>query len=223
MAQPIARDAEDFARLVLRTVARLGERGDWVPARDAYEPDRRGASRPPLSRSHRGQARAADRAQRDHRAPARGGVPRHRAAQGGGRGRTRRCASTSGRRRSRSTYRLPQERAAQSPAGRQAPHGRSAAAGVRARHDATALTERAARSPWRRRLLPRAKRRRAGRRECAARVAALLSSAGCWRAQPACRTAPRARVRALRTLVAAAARARPDARRRPGRTLVVEI
>jgi hypothetical protein len=37
MAQPIARDAEDFARLLLRTVGRLGEGGEWVSARDAFE------------------------------------------------------------------------------------------------------------------------------------------------------------------------------------------
>jgi hypothetical protein len=37
MAQPIARDAEDFVRLLLRTVERLGRGGEWVPAREAYE------------------------------------------------------------------------------------------------------------------------------------------------------------------------------------------
>jgi len=37
MAQPIARDAEDFARLVLRTVERLGQGGEWVSAREAFE------------------------------------------------------------------------------------------------------------------------------------------------------------------------------------------
>ena len=37
MAQPIARDAEDFARLLLQTVERLGAGGAWVAARDAFE------------------------------------------------------------------------------------------------------------------------------------------------------------------------------------------
>ena len=37
MAQPIVRDTQDFARLMLRTVERLGQGGEWVPARDAYE------------------------------------------------------------------------------------------------------------------------------------------------------------------------------------------
>jgi hypothetical protein len=37
MAQPIARDAEDFARLLLQTVERLGAGGEWVAARDAFE------------------------------------------------------------------------------------------------------------------------------------------------------------------------------------------
>jgi hypothetical protein len=36
MAKSIARDAEDFARLLFQTVERLGERGDWVPARTAF-------------------------------------------------------------------------------------------------------------------------------------------------------------------------------------------
>lgn len=37
MAQPIARDAQDFARLMLRTVERLGAGGEWVAARAAFE------------------------------------------------------------------------------------------------------------------------------------------------------------------------------------------
>jgi hypothetical protein len=37
MAQSLARDAEDFARLMLQTVERLGQDGDWVGARDAFE------------------------------------------------------------------------------------------------------------------------------------------------------------------------------------------
>ena len=37
MAQPIARDAQDFARLMLRTVERLGHGGEWVPAREAFD------------------------------------------------------------------------------------------------------------------------------------------------------------------------------------------
>ena len=37
MAQPIARDAQDFARLMLRTVERLGQGGEWVSAREAFE------------------------------------------------------------------------------------------------------------------------------------------------------------------------------------------
>jgi hypothetical protein len=37
MAQSVARDAEDFARLVLQTVERLGLDGDWVRARDAFD------------------------------------------------------------------------------------------------------------------------------------------------------------------------------------------
>jgi hypothetical protein len=36
MAQSIARDAEDFARLMFQTVERLGESGDWVAARAAF-------------------------------------------------------------------------------------------------------------------------------------------------------------------------------------------
>jgi hypothetical protein len=35
MAKSIARDAEDFARLLFKTVERLGESGEWVPARAA--------------------------------------------------------------------------------------------------------------------------------------------------------------------------------------------
>ena len=37
MAQPLARNAEDFARLLLQTVERLGQDGDWVRARDAFD------------------------------------------------------------------------------------------------------------------------------------------------------------------------------------------
>jgi hypothetical protein len=37
MARSLARDAEDFARLMLHTVERLGRDGDWVPAAQAFE------------------------------------------------------------------------------------------------------------------------------------------------------------------------------------------
>jgi hypothetical protein len=37
MAHALARDAEDFARLMLHAVERLGEGGAWVAARDAFE------------------------------------------------------------------------------------------------------------------------------------------------------------------------------------------
>jgi hypothetical protein len=37
MAKSPARDAEEFARLLFRTVERLGEDGDWVRARDAFD------------------------------------------------------------------------------------------------------------------------------------------------------------------------------------------
>lgn len=37
MAQPIARDAEEFARLMLQTIERLGAGGEWVAAREAFE------------------------------------------------------------------------------------------------------------------------------------------------------------------------------------------
>ena len=37
MAQSPARDAEDFARLLLQTVERLGQDGDWVRAREAFD------------------------------------------------------------------------------------------------------------------------------------------------------------------------------------------
>jgi hypothetical protein len=37
MAWSLARDAEDFARLILRTVERLGQDGGWVPAGQALE------------------------------------------------------------------------------------------------------------------------------------------------------------------------------------------
>ncbi|MGH6899213.1 MAG: hypothetical protein ACREJ5_22125, partial [Geminicoccaceae bacterium] len=37
MAPSLARDAEDFARLMLQTVARLGQDGDWVRAREAFD------------------------------------------------------------------------------------------------------------------------------------------------------------------------------------------
>jgi hypothetical protein len=37
MAQPLARDAEEFARLMLQTVERLGHDGGWVRARAAFE------------------------------------------------------------------------------------------------------------------------------------------------------------------------------------------
>ncbi len=36
MAKSIARDTEDFARLLFQTVEQLGERGNWVPARAAF-------------------------------------------------------------------------------------------------------------------------------------------------------------------------------------------
>jgi predicted Zn-dependent protease len=36
MAKSIARDAEDFARLLFQTVERLGANGEWVPARAAF-------------------------------------------------------------------------------------------------------------------------------------------------------------------------------------------
>lgn len=36
MARPLARDAEDFARLMLQTVERLGQDGGWVRAADAF-------------------------------------------------------------------------------------------------------------------------------------------------------------------------------------------
>jgi hypothetical protein len=37
MARSHARDAEDFARLLLQTVERLGQDGDWVRAREAFD------------------------------------------------------------------------------------------------------------------------------------------------------------------------------------------
>ena len=37
MARPLARDAEDFARLMLQTVERLGQDGGWVRAAHAFE------------------------------------------------------------------------------------------------------------------------------------------------------------------------------------------
>ena len=37
MAQSLARDAEDFARLMLQTIERLGQDGGWVGAREAFE------------------------------------------------------------------------------------------------------------------------------------------------------------------------------------------
>ena len=37
MARSLARDAEDFARLMLQTIERLGEDGGWVRAREAFE------------------------------------------------------------------------------------------------------------------------------------------------------------------------------------------
>jgi hypothetical protein len=37
MARSLARDAEDFARLMLHTVERLGQDGGWVPAGQAFE------------------------------------------------------------------------------------------------------------------------------------------------------------------------------------------
>jgi hypothetical protein len=37
MAQPIARDTQDFARLMLRTLERLGQSGEWVSAREAFD------------------------------------------------------------------------------------------------------------------------------------------------------------------------------------------
>jgi hypothetical protein len=37
MAQSLARDAEDFARLMLQTIERLGQGGGWVRAREAFE------------------------------------------------------------------------------------------------------------------------------------------------------------------------------------------
>jgi hypothetical protein len=37
MARSLARDAEEFAQLILRTVERLGRDGDWVPAGQALE------------------------------------------------------------------------------------------------------------------------------------------------------------------------------------------
>ena len=37
MARSLARDAEDFAQLILRTVERLGQDGRWVPAGEALE------------------------------------------------------------------------------------------------------------------------------------------------------------------------------------------
>ena len=36
MAKSIAREAEDFARLMFQTVERLGQSGEWVPARAAF-------------------------------------------------------------------------------------------------------------------------------------------------------------------------------------------
>ena len=37
MARPIARDAEDFARLMLQTIEQRGPGGDWIAARDLFE------------------------------------------------------------------------------------------------------------------------------------------------------------------------------------------
>jgi hypothetical protein len=37
MARSLARDAQDFARLMLHTVERLGQDGGWVPAGQAFE------------------------------------------------------------------------------------------------------------------------------------------------------------------------------------------
>jgi hypothetical protein len=45
MARPIARDAEDFARLMLQTIERRGPAGDWIAVRELFELT---ASRHPL-------------------------------------------------------------------------------------------------------------------------------------------------------------------------------
>ena len=37
MARPIARDAEDFARLMLETLEQRGPAGDWITARELFE------------------------------------------------------------------------------------------------------------------------------------------------------------------------------------------
>ena len=216
MAQPIARDAEDFARLMLRTVARLGERGDWVPARDAYE---------------RTVAEHPDHAYLGHIAAKPGRriglsaiTERLRAAEFPDIERRKAGA----RQNAPVLYRvgpapvtldlqLPQRRPAQSPAGRQAPHGRGAERecelGAARRADRTrgalalAAPAAAARD-----------RRRAGRRERAARAAPLVAARAAGARQQRF-AGHRERGPHAAPLVAAAARARPDARRRPGQTL----
>ena len=37
MARSLAREAEDFARLMLQTIERLSQDGSWIRATDAFE------------------------------------------------------------------------------------------------------------------------------------------------------------------------------------------
>ena len=80
MARPIARDAEDFARLMLQMLEQQG--AEWLAGARAVRAGRRPPSRAPLPRPRRGAAGPPQRAQRDARGAVRGRVPPPRAAQG---------------------------------------------------------------------------------------------------------------------------------------------
>ena len=156
MAQPVARDAQDFARLMLRTVERLGERGEWVPAREAFE--RTAAEHP--DHPYLGHIAAKP----GRRIGLSATLERLRAAEFP----TIERRKSGSRRNAPVLYRvgpapvaldlqLPQDAPASHPlvTRRRATEARSERATSARR---AAMTEREVRSPWRRRLLPRVPR-----------------------------------------------------------------
>jgi hypothetical protein len=160
MARPIARDAEDFARLMLQTLEQRGPEGEWIAVRELYEqtaarhpahayvglvaakPARRNALTSTLER-----LRAAEFPDIERR---KDGGKRHAAALY----RSARPAAAVVERQAAVSLdlRLPYEAPASHPLldERRATEARGAGSARR-----TAMTESVAVSPWRRRLLPR--------------------------------------------------------------------
>ena len=160
MARPIARDAEEFARLMLRTLEQGGAQGDWTTLRELFDltaarhpqhayvglvaakPVRRSALSAPLERLREAEFPQIERRRDGHQ---RGAAVLYR--------RARAAVAAEPQASVRLDLQLPYEAPASHPLldQRRALEARREQPSARR----TAMTEGTPSSPWRRRLLPR--------------------------------------------------------------------